>query len=756
MFQPESATLTIKYFPDNNVLTENPPRFTWMPAGEDTLRYTLEIANDKEFLNIVAVKENIPYNFYTLSEPLKDGEYFWRYFTDSQDGKSKVRSFTIPKNTDGVKIPEREVRYVNAEEAHPRIWLNSKQIEDFKKSLRENKSYSKFDDFYQLSVLPQVKNGFPKEPPRYPNDKRVIDIWRGNYMTCQQALNYIRNLSVAGVILEDKNLLHKAKNALLEIISWDTNGSTSRDYNDECSFRVCYAIAFGFDWLYNELSESERESVLNVLLTRTKQVADHVIVNSRIHYALYDSHAVRSLSSVLTPACIAMLFHNNEAQKLLDYTVEYFSAIYTPWGGDNGGWAEGPMYWTTGMAFLTDALNLIKAYIGIDFYQRPFFKQTANFPLYCNPYDTYRACFCDQSNIGQKPGMKTAFLARQFGAEGGLPESVWYFNKILERSELTPEDFFNKGWWDLPYDNMVYHYYFGEFKEKAPSNKLQVKFFKDIGWVSLNKNMNDEENHLFFLTKSSPYGCVSHSHGDQNSFLLHAFGEPLVIQTGHYIGFGSKMHLDYRRQTKSHNTLLIDGKGQYAGMEKEKQLSAKGQICEVTENKDYIYIKEDATKAYQENIDGVKSCVREIYFIDETYFVIIDTVNLEKAAPVSFQLHALNKFNIAENSVELCGEKADLSVKFLHSASSIDGIAQTNEFEGADKAEIEGLETHWHLSMKTKSAKKHQIVTLLHPKKKHDESYIPYMKDDQGHDINIYTDNNGKIFTLILAGNNRY
>lgn len=68
----------------------------------------------------------------------------------------------------------------------------------------------------------------------------MVDLWRENYKTCQRALEYIRSLCVGGTLLEDEKYLALAKSALLEIVQWDVEGPTSRNYNDECSFRVAY------------------------------------------------------------------------------------------------------------------------------------------------------------------------------------------------------------------------------------------------------------------------------------------------------------------------------------------------------------------------------------------------------------------------------------------------------------------------------------------------------------------------------------
>ncbi|WP_425524375.1 DUF4962 domain-containing protein [Agrobacterium fabrum] len=78
----------------------------------------------------------------------------------------------------------------------------------------------------------------------------------------------------------------------------------------------------------------------------------------------------------MTPACIALQGESDEAGEWLDYTVEFLATLYSPWAGTDGGWAEGPHYWMTGMAYLIEAANLIRSYIGYDLYQRPFFQNT--------------------------------------------------------------------------------------------------------------------------------------------------------------------------------------------------------------------------------------------------------------------------------------------------------------------------------------------------------------------------------------------
>lgn len=755
---PESI-LSIKYKPADEAVMENPPRFSWVPSDRQDLHYRLQISVSEHFEpeNTKEIRR-IPYNFFTPDEAFVPGIYYWRYSLDEGEeyNFSKIRSFIVKEDAAVTPLPSREVRYNHVNMAHPRLWLNPDRIEQFKKSLERDGDYCKFDTFYRRSVLTYNDMEFPKEPLPYPENKRVISLWRKNYMDCQEALCYIRSLAVGGVLTSDSELIEKAKRALLQIAEWDVNGATKRDYNDECAFRVVYALAFGYDWLYDYLSEKEREQIFEPLKIRTKEVVEHIITNTRIHYSLYDSHAVRSLSSVVIPCSIVMLGECEDAREWLDYGIEYLNAVYTPWGGADGGWAEGAAYWTTAMAFVTEAINAIKNFTGIDLYKRPFFQKTGDFPLYCNPVDTYRASFCDQSNLGDYPGHKVAFNIRQMAGATGNRDYQWYYEKVFEREPEISQEFYNKGWWDFYYDDMTYRYDYQKCELHDTDDKSPVHWFKDVGWVAINKDLKQFDNHICFLTKSSPYGCVSHSHGDQNAFVLFAYGEPLIIKSGYYIGFNSSMHRQWRRQTKSHNTILINGQGQYAGMDKVKQLQAQGKINTVEEREDYIYISEDATRAYLENVPDLKNYTREIYFINQEYFVIVDSVETEEESFLDWLLHSLSPFEINGNEFKISREKAELEGRIVYCSSGIKEIVQTDVYDGVDEKELDGLEKQYHLSVKTGKSKKHVMVSLLVPQKKEMPGLVNVIKDDQGMDIFFYFDSKGHSFSLMVDGSCRH
>ena len=147
--------------------------------------YTIEIATDEAFMQNLYIRENIPYNFYSLDVRLKPGKYFWRYRLGKKDSKevSKSRVFDIKtETTKSLILPSREHRYENASIKHPRIWLNYEQIEAFRETLEEDSNAYGFQEFLEMSVESRLHKAFPQEPEPYEEDIKDRRLWRYNYM----------------------------------------------------------------------------------------------------------------------------------------------------------------------------------------------------------------------------------------------------------------------------------------------------------------------------------------------------------------------------------------------------------------------------------------------------------------------------------------------------------------------------------------------------------------------------------------------
>ncbi|MEL7049301.1 MAG: heparinase II/III family protein, partial [Pseudomonadota bacterium] len=246
-------------------------------------------------------------------------------------------------------------------------------------------------------------------------------------------------------------------------------------------------------------------------------------------------------------------------------------------------------------------------------------------------------------------------------------------------------------------------------------------------------------------------GSISHSHGDQNAFCMSAYGEDLAIQSGHYVAFNSTMHRNWRRQTRSKNAILINGKGQYAEKDKTKAMASSGRIVAAEQREDHIFIHGDATAAYQSMSPEVTRVEREIYFVRNDYFVILDKVDAEAPVTVDWLLHANNPYELGKSSFRNSGETAGFYGQVVWSEGGKPEITQFTDFPDVDPADYEGLPVSTCLVARYPTAERHRIATLLVPYRLEEPKRIFNFMDDQGYDADLYfTDADENTFKVVL------
>ncbi|MDA8587304.1 DUF4962 domain-containing protein, partial [Rhodobacteraceae bacterium] len=481
--EPKAGRLTVQYEPvaDTDIV-ENPPRFTWIPVIEDGATYVLRISTDPDFPKAkTQIFAKLPFNFFTPDTVLTPGDYHWSHATcDPDTGApnttwSSTRSFIIAEGLAETPLPARATRLAKVATNHPRLWMTQDRLADFQKAVKADPDHCTWATFYAKSVQPWMDRDVMKEPAGYPGHQRTAPVWRKTYIELQELWYAIRHLAIGGKVTGDAAMTARAKEWLLQAASWDPMGVTSRAYTDEWAYRVCNALAWGYDWLYDELSEDERATVRAALLARTRDIAEHAILNAKIHLFPYDSHAVRSVSLCIVPCCIALLGDDeeDEARDWLNYSIEFLMTVYSPWGDSDGGWAEGTNYWMMGIAYLIDAANRLKSYTGIDLYQRPFLQNTGDFPLFCKAPNTRRATFGDDSTQGDLPGIKTGLNMRQLAGATGKGAYQWYAEENLRTNPGTEGAFYNWGWWDTYFDELVFQTDFPVVEATPPKSGLR-------------------------------------------------------------------------------------------------------------------------------------------------------------------------------------------------------------------------------------------------------------------------------------------
>ena len=240
---------------------------------------------------------------------------------------------------------------------------------------------------------------------------------------------------------------------------------------------------------------------------------------------------------------------------------------------------------------------------------------------------------------------------------------------------------------------------------KRPVDLPASRVFRGTGQAVFNTNLEDARNNVELIFKSSPLGSHSHGYEAQNSFLLYAFGERLLIRTGRRDIHGSEHHRRWMHHTKSVNCITVNGDGQLPNSS-----DAQGEILDFHTSARFDYVAGEASRAYAGKLDRF---TRRILFVKPEAVLIFDTVRAPGPAQFEWRLHAPVEMDIRDQrDVRVINGAAGCRVSFLWP----DGLKldQTDRFDPPPRARIKLVEHHL-TAIPSAPSRERTFVTLLRP-----------------------------------------
>lgn len=173
-----------------------------------------------------------------------------------------------------------------------------------------------------------------------------------------------------------------------------------------------------------------------------------------------------------------------------------------------------------------------------------------------------------------------------------------------------------------------------------PANTQHSIHFPSVGWAALHGDLSDRSAFSVYF-KSSPYGSLNHSHADQNSFVIHAKGKVLAMDSGYYDYFNSPHWRDWYKQTRAHNAITFDGgQGQGLGADGTGDKAASGKITKFFSSGEYDIAVGDATIAYQGQLSSAK---RWLVLVRPDTLVVVDRLTSVKPRTWEWNFHTSTK-----------------------------------------------------------------------------------------------------------------
>ena len=363
------------------------------------------------------------------------------------------------------------------------------------------------------------------------------------------------------------------------------------------------------------------------------------------------------------------------ARGWLQYVLSIYWSVYPAWAQEDGGWQEGPSYWEAYMGLALHFATALEKATGARLLDKPFFHNTPYYKLYANPPYARLSPFGDNQQAAPPRG--SGQLMSAFATLLHDPYLQWYAEVQKSGRDLGPLGFALVD---------------AKLKAKSPAGLPQARLFAGAGLVAMHDNLADPRGNAYLLFRSSPFGSVSHGHADQNAFAVEAFGEALAIASGYYPWYGSPHHQHWVWETRSVNSITLDG-GQGQTI---RSPESTGRIAQFVTGGRYDYALGDATAAYGGRL--TKFYRRVIHIRPAGRFVIVD--ELESRQPVTFEwrLHALEQIDVdaAAQRAFVRRGKARLAADFVTPGGL--KFAETDQF---DPPPERGGENQWHLVAST-------------------------------------------------------
>jgi hypothetical protein len=256
-------------------------------------------------------------------------------------------------------------------------------------------------------------------------------------------------------------------------------------------------------------------------------------------------------------------------------------------------------------------------------------------------------------------------------------------------------------------------------RPKPPTELPGSRWLRNIGWVAAHSQLGEAEEDVWVLFKSSRFGSFSHSHADQNSFQLNAYGEALLIDSGYYPWYGSPHHTLWTRQTWAHNAVLINGRGHAP-----HSMAARGRIEYFEQDGHITKMRAEAAEAYnippsegdlqlwKENLEippppmqpKAEVARRALVFVaseEQPWIAIHDYLRADSPTRYQYMLHAVEQMSLDEEGgkLSLTVGQAQLDV-YLMSDQGL-GFSQTSQFLVPPEERYEGAPDQFHFTAET-------------------------------------------------------
>ena len=632
----------------------NPPVFVWKPPDGAT-GSAFVVARDAGLTDVVLREEGLADSAYLPERAFEPGRYFWKWSGEASEGE--VFSFEITPEAVVLEVPPAAEWLRRFPSAHPRINIRPEEVA----ALRESRGNERAEFWQALRAAADELLAQPHElaePPFLPDrdtdyEKRFA-VWHRILRESRAFVSGAQTLGLAYLASGEAKYGRAACQRMASVSCWDPMGSSHLSHNDEAHMSVIWCGPQACDWAWDQFTDEERERVIEQFRRRGQINYDHMHSRGCYGVTRFDSHAGREIVFL---AQIALVFHEHipEAAEWLEWLRPVLCGIWPVWAGDDGGWAEGLSYGLAYVGIMTMFASALKRGAGVDLYRRSFWHNHPRWRMQCMPPYAEWIGFGDHSERWAGSWQRSADLVDLIDRETGMNEFSGYVAALREEARLCER---RAGFRTAPVSYQNYLAPPARDGAGAPRTGGMLQVFPAVGWATVRTDLAEPSRDIAFIFRSSPLGAVSHSHANNNDFIIHVAGKVMTMPSGYYAGYGSDHHAHWVWHTKSHNCVTLSDASQLM-----RSHDSTGAVVNAFEDERLVYFCGNADASYR---DRAERCRRHVVFLKARQcFVMIDEFvrRRDVASCLQWNVHSWEKFCVDEDKRAFLLERAGRSLE---------------------------------------------------------------------------------------------
>ncbi|MCD6360775.1 MAG: DUF4962 domain-containing protein [Armatimonadetes bacterium] len=531
---------------------------------------------------------------------------------------SVIRSWEIARPTIEVsKPPLRE----ELEGVHPRLFITAKDLDTLRARL-DDETVQRY--YKRASTL-------TRKPPEFRPGKRNGGAYRrlGDY-----ALDY---------------LLRRDPEQLAGVTAWLETATTYPDCGVDLDAEYFMeGVALSYDWLYDELSEDLRARVRETIARQCRKLYEASLAGHTGGGHSYQQNHFWYAHLALILGAAAVYGEVTEAKDWLAWGWDRAERIFLTFGTD-GGFHEGPGYWNYSMPTLYMLVSLYESCTGerIPWADQGLHGQ-AEFRLrYLYPGLTRTAAMEDTQTRAGRPAVSLLLWeAKRFQdpVVQGIAEALnrgassYRFNLLWLDEKLQAQDPFAALALARHYPDVETVFARTSWGDDATALVMDCRPLGGHLWAELCDR--------FYL------GGTGHNHPAQGHFVLFGRGEVLAVDPGY----------TYKKLTRNHNTILIDGEGQYGDGEMwPHPTPGRAHFTGMVSEGDVTIIAADPSSAYPQEL-GVERFERFVALAGRDLVVVCDRLRTAEPHVFSWLLHHYGEVSERDNTWTVTRGDAQLTL----------------------------------------------------------------------------------------------